>query len=170
MKDKASVAVHFSRWEDGAFGCCTKCLHVILACADTCRMWPVAKSALCVCAWSLRVQLTAPPHPDMHKQCHIVCSRARLGLCVRLPSDHKEGDRACLCVCVCVCLFYILDVTIVCGEILSIKLMHPWRFWSQREFRVRGHTNRCGRAGTQRLLCAEPEGAHLFRCSVMFVK
>lgn len=29
-------------------------------------------------------------------------------------------------VCVCVCLFYILDVTIVCGEILSIKLMHPF--------------------------------------------
>lgn len=106
MKDKASVAVHFSRWEDGAFGCCTKCLHVILACADTCRMWPVAKSALCVCAWSLRVQLTAPPHPDMHKQCHIVCSRARLGLCVRLPSDHKEGDRACLCVCVCLPVLY----------------------------------------------------------------
>lgn len=106
MKDKASVAVHVSRWEDGAFGCCTKCLRVILACADTCRMWPVAKSALCVCAWSLRVQLTAPPHPDMHKQCHIVCSRARLGLCVRLPSDHKEGDRACLCWCVCLPVLY----------------------------------------------------------------
>lgn len=66
------------------------------------RTWPVAKSTFNL--YVLSVRPSAPPHPLVQRQGRIVHSGARLRLCVRLPSDHKEGHRACAYVCVCVCL------------------------------------------------------------------
>ena len=79
-------------------------------------MWPVAKSTVCFCVCVLRVEPSAPPHPPVLRQCHIVHGRACLRFCVRLPSDHKDGHRACVnFVCVSVCVFvhfvYVLDVS-----------------------------------------------------------
>lgn len=64
--------------------------------------------------------------PPWHAQAvsHCVQQSTPWSLCAVAKWSQRRGQS--MFVCVCVCLFYILDVTIVCGEILSIKLMHPF--------------------------------------------
>lgn len=56
IKDKGirpSLFLHWCRW-GSMYGHCTGCPRVNLACADTRRTWPVAKSAACLCALRVR--------------------------------------------------------------------------------------------------------------------
>lgn len=171
-----------------------------------CRhMQDVARSQICSVCLCMIVKGTAHrSSPPWHAQAvsHCVQPSTPWPLCAVAKWSQRRGQSMCV---LCVCVFYILDVTIVCGEILSIKRMHPflkwilfiinctkliitivisyietssslvhtsiciywfdwadwWCNWGSKgsrescrgvtflvtEFRVRGHTNRCGRAG-----------------------
>lgn len=100
------------------YGRCTGSCHHF-DCADTCRMWPVARSSVCI-SLCLSVRLKALCSSSLSvRHCDIVHNRARLCLCVRLPSDYKEKHRACAC-CVWVCLLCLVFGSKVWIRVLTV--------------------------------------------------